>query len=167
MKLFIKINILFRTAEPVSLLLFSFFFFDLDLKRDFFLSHRGEMVYILEQRLHAQNIAEKKSVRVLRDVVKTMYNPKFMAPLYEKWDNAVIKWAIDNLGIPDFSITKWYRHRQRVLAPIASGGLGLNGLQRRSHAGWLCAWSTVLDTFKSNENRHTCNIGVTRYLLHR
>ena len=55
-------------------------------------------------------------------------------------------------------------HRQRVLAPIASGGLGLNGLQRRSHAGWLCAWSTVLDTFKSNENRHTCNIGVTRYI---
>ena len=93
-----------------------------------------------------------------------MYNPKFMAPLYEKWDNAVIKWAIDNLGIPVFSRTKWYRHSQRVLAPIASGGLGLNGLQRRSHAGWLCAWSTVLDTFKSNENRHTCNIGVTRYI---
>lgn len=42
----------------------------------------GEMVYILEQRLHAQNIPEKKSVRVLRDVVKTMYNPKFVRGLF-------------------------------------------------------------------------------------
>ena len=42
----------------------------------------GEMVYILEQRLHAQNIPDKKSVRVLRDVVKTMYNPKFIRELF-------------------------------------------------------------------------------------
>ena len=40
------------------------------------------MVYILEQRLHAQNIPDKKSVRVLRDVVKTMYNPKFIHELF-------------------------------------------------------------------------------------
>ena len=40
------------------------------------------MVYILEQRLHAQNIPDKKSVRVLRDVVKTMYNPKFIRELF-------------------------------------------------------------------------------------
>ena len=93
-----------------------------------------------------------------------MYDPTFMAPLYEKWDNAIIKWAIDNLGMPDFSRKKWYRHCQHVLAPIASAGLGLNGLQRRSHAGYICAWSTVIDTFKSNQNRHTCNNGVTKYI---
>jgi hypothetical protein len=40
------------------------------------------MVYILEQRLHAQNIPEKKAVRVLRDVVKTMYNPQFIKELF-------------------------------------------------------------------------------------
>ncbi len=40
------------------------------------------MVYILEQRLHAQNIPQKKSVRVLRDVVKTMYDPKFIRELF-------------------------------------------------------------------------------------
>jgi len=42
----------------------------------------GEMVYILEQRLHAQNIAEDKAKRVLQDVIRTMYNSKFIAELF-------------------------------------------------------------------------------------
>lgn len=36
----------------------------------------GEMVYILEQRLHAQNVAQDKAQKVLEDVLTTMYNPK-------------------------------------------------------------------------------------------
>ena len=42
----------------------------------------GEMVYILEQRLTAQNVPADKSSRVLQDVIRTMYNPKFISELF-------------------------------------------------------------------------------------
>merc|ERR1711971_1063063 len=42
----------------------------------------GEMVYILEQRLQAQNVPVDKAKRVLQDVIRTMYNPKFIAELF-------------------------------------------------------------------------------------
>lgn len=42
----------------------------------------GEMVYILEQRLHAQTVSADKSKRVLQDVIRTMYNPKFITELF-------------------------------------------------------------------------------------
>eukprot|EP01006_Ploeotia_vitrea_P005535 TRINITY_DN11794_c0_g1_i1.p1 TRINITY_DN11794_c0_g1~~TRINITY_DN11794_c0_g1_i1.p1 ORF type:complete len:377 (-),score=50.37 TRINITY_DN11794_c0_g1_i1:141-1271(-) len=41
----------------------------------------GEMIYILEQRLHAQNIASTKSGKVLQDVARAMFNPKFITEL--------------------------------------------------------------------------------------
>lgn len=37
-----------------------------------------EMVYILEQRLKAQSISEDKAVKVLQDIVKTMFETSFM-----------------------------------------------------------------------------------------
>ncbi|KAF0737260.1 hypothetical protein Ae201684_006436 [Aphanomyces euteiches] len=43
----------------------------------------GEMLYVLDQRLKAQNIAGDKSVKVLVDVVKTMYNTKFISELFK------------------------------------------------------------------------------------
>lgn len=43
----------------------------------------GEMAYILEQRLHAQNIAEEKASKVLQDVVATMFSEKFIAELFK------------------------------------------------------------------------------------
>jgi len=46
----------------------------------------GEMVYILEQRLHAQNVPLDKSKRVLQDVIRTMYNSKFIAELFRGQD---------------------------------------------------------------------------------
>mmetsp|Transcript_53479 Transcript_53479/g.122904 ORF Transcript_53479/g.122904 Transcript_53479/m.122904 type:complete len:381 (-) Transcript_53479:72-1214(-) len=46
----------------------------------------GEMVYILEQRLQAQNVPLDKSKRVLQDVVRTMYNSKFIAELFRSQD---------------------------------------------------------------------------------
>ena len=69
----------------------------------------GEMVYILEQRLHAQNVPVDKSKRgrrrpipgsamrarltvvhaaraVLQDVIRTMYNPKFLTELFRSQD---------------------------------------------------------------------------------
>jgi len=41
----------------------------------------GEMVFILEQRLHAQNIPKEKSNKVLQDVSTAMFSQKFVAEL--------------------------------------------------------------------------------------
>jgi len=43
----------------------------------------GEMLYILDQRLSAQAIATDKSVRVLQDVVSTMFSEKFVKELFK------------------------------------------------------------------------------------
>merc|ERR1719215_1459974 len=43
----------------------------------------GEMVYILEQRLQAQKIPESKGQKVLSDVVRTMYYPRFIEELFK------------------------------------------------------------------------------------
>lgn len=43
----------------------------------------GEMVYILEQRLQAQNISAEKAARVLRDVIRSMYAPEFIKELFK------------------------------------------------------------------------------------
>jgi hypothetical protein len=42
----------------------------------------GEMVYILEQRLKAQNISAEKSERVLSEVVRAMFSPALMQELF-------------------------------------------------------------------------------------
>jgi hypothetical protein len=42
----------------------------------------GEMLYILEQRLTAQSIANDKAIRVLQDVVSTMFSVKFVTELF-------------------------------------------------------------------------------------
>lgn len=46
----------------------------------------GEMVYILEQRLQAQKIPESKGQKVLNDVVRTMYYPRFIEELFKPQD---------------------------------------------------------------------------------
>lgn len=43
----------------------------------------GEMVYVLEQRLQAQKIPEEKRTKVLNDVVRTMYYPRFIEELFK------------------------------------------------------------------------------------
>jgi len=43
----------------------------------------GEMLYILEQRLQAQAIVEEKSLRVLQDVISTMFSEKFISELFK------------------------------------------------------------------------------------
>ena len=43
----------------------------------------SEMLYILEQRLRAQNVAGDKSVKVLHDVVGAMFDPKFVDELFK------------------------------------------------------------------------------------
>lgn len=43
----------------------------------------GEMMYILNQRLTAQNIPEEKASKVLSDVIRTMYTPVFLEELFK------------------------------------------------------------------------------------
>lgn len=43
----------------------------------------GEMLYVLEQRLVAQSVDEKKKNRVLRDVVRTMFSNRFVSELFK------------------------------------------------------------------------------------
>lgn len=43
----------------------------------------GEMMYILNQRLHAQNIPAEKASKVLSDVIRTMYTPVFLEELFK------------------------------------------------------------------------------------
>lgn len=43
----------------------------------------GEMMYILNQRLHAQSIPEEKAAKVLSDVIRTMYTPVFLEELFK------------------------------------------------------------------------------------
>lgn len=43
----------------------------------------GEMVYILQQRLQAQKVADDKAVKVLQDVVRAMYSPLFITELFK------------------------------------------------------------------------------------
>eukprot|EP00288_Rhodomonas_lens_P017833 CAMPEP_0177711876 /NCGR_PEP_ID=MMETSP0484_2-20121128/12096_1 /TAXON_ID=354590 /ORGANISM="Rhodomonas lens, Strain RHODO" /LENGTH=381 /DNA_ID=CAMNT_0019223641 /DNA_START=20 /DNA_END=1165 /DNA_ORIENTATION=- len=43
----------------------------------------GEMMYILEQRLVAQKIPPEKARKVIADIVRTMYNPKFIQELFK------------------------------------------------------------------------------------
>jgi hypothetical protein len=45
------------------------------------LNFGGEMIYILEQRLHAQNIPKDKSNKVLQDVTRAMFSAKFVTEL--------------------------------------------------------------------------------------
>ena len=46
----------------------------------------GEMIYILNQRLQAQNVAEDKAKKVLFDVVRAMFSPIFIEELFKQQD---------------------------------------------------------------------------------
>jgi len=61
----------------------------------------GEMLYILEQRLRAQSIPEEKSLRVLRDVISTMFSEKFIGELFkpqQMYSNASTRQIFDRLA---------------------------------------------------------------------
>ncbi|KAK7107490.1 protein OSCP1-like [Littorina saxatilis] len=48
-----------------------------------FINLGGEMMYILDQRLRAQNIPQEKAQKVLNDIVATMFNKRFMDELFK------------------------------------------------------------------------------------
>lgn len=61
----------------------------------------GEMVYILNQRLIAQSVPTDKSHKVVHDVMKSMYNPKFISALFEPqavYTNASVRQVFDRLA---------------------------------------------------------------------
>ena len=43
----------------------------------------AEMIYILQQRLKAQNVVPEKSSRIMNDAIKTMFLPAFVDQLFE------------------------------------------------------------------------------------
>lgn len=51
-----------------------------------FLNLGGEMVYILDQRLRAQNIPAEKGRKVMHDILCTMLNKRFMVELFKPQD---------------------------------------------------------------------------------
>ncbi|XP_014279076.1 protein OSCP1 [Halyomorpha halys] len=66
-----------------------------------FLNLGGEMIYILDQRLRAQNIAIEKSRKVLDDLVRIMFNPRFMEELFkpqEIYNKAALKALFHDLA---------------------------------------------------------------------
>ena len=46
----------------------------------------GEMIYILQQRLSAQNVAKTRGRKVLQDVLRTMYSKSFVSELFKPQD---------------------------------------------------------------------------------
>ncbi len=46
----------------------------------------GEMIYILQQRLDAQKISAIKGTKVLHDVLKSMFFPRFIQELFRPQD---------------------------------------------------------------------------------
>ncbi|XP_048767277.1 protein OSCP1-like isoform X2 [Ostrea edulis] len=48
-----------------------------------FINLGGEMIYILDQRLRAQNIPNEKSRKVLHDIISTMFHKRFMEELFK------------------------------------------------------------------------------------
>ncbi|KAF6208539.1 hypothetical protein GE061_016997 [Apolygus lucorum] len=66
-----------------------------------FINLGGEMMYILDQRLRAQNIAVEKAKKVINDIVRIMYNPRFMEELFkpqEIYNKAALKSLFHDLA---------------------------------------------------------------------
>eukprot|EP00640_Fibrocapsa_japonica_P001330 CAMPEP_0113936056 /NCGR_PEP_ID=MMETSP1339-20121228/3047_1 /TAXON_ID=94617 /ORGANISM="Fibrocapsa japonica" /LENGTH=397 /DNA_ID=CAMNT_0000938393 /DNA_START=126 /DNA_END=1319 /DNA_ORIENTATION=- /assembly_acc=CAM_ASM_000762 len=61
----------------------------------------GEMVYILQQRLQAQQVPPEKKTKVLQDVVRTMYSTSFISELFKPqpmYTNTATKQIFDKLA---------------------------------------------------------------------
>ncbi|XP_025275679.1 protein OSCP1 isoform X1 [Canis lupus baileyi] len=66
-----------------------------------FLNLGGEMLYILDQRLRAQNIPGDKAHKVLNDIISTMFNRKFMEELFkpqELYSKKALRTVYDRLA---------------------------------------------------------------------
>ncbi|CAK6964350.1 protein OSCP1 [Scomber scombrus] len=66
-----------------------------------FINLGGEMLYILDQRLRAQNIPPVKSEKVMNDIITTMFNKKFLEELFklqELYSKKALRTVFDRLA---------------------------------------------------------------------
>ncbi|CAH1799648.1 unnamed protein product [Owenia fusiformis] len=66
-----------------------------------FINLGGEMMYILDQRLRAQNIPQDKAKKVIHDIVGTMYNKRFMEEFFKPqalYSKKAMRTAFDRLA---------------------------------------------------------------------
>ncbi|XP_014674452.1 PREDICTED: protein OSCP1-like [Priapulus caudatus] len=66
-----------------------------------FINLGGEMIYILDQRLRAQNIPQEKAKKVIHDIVGTMFNRRFMTELFkpqELYSKKALRTVFDKLA---------------------------------------------------------------------
>ncbi|XP_022104427.1 protein OSCP1-like [Acanthaster planci] len=66
-----------------------------------FINLGGEMLYILDQRLRAQNIPLDKSKKVMNDIISTMFNQRFMENLFrpqEIYSRKAMRTVFDRLA---------------------------------------------------------------------
>ncbi|KAJ8366449.1 hypothetical protein AAFF_G00355500 [Aldrovandia affinis] len=66
-----------------------------------FINLGGEMLYILDQRLQAQNIPADKAKKVMNDIISTMFNKKFMEELLkpqEVYTNKALRTVFERLA---------------------------------------------------------------------
>ncbi|KAL4657562.1 protein OSCP1 isoform X2 [Arapaima gigas] len=66
-----------------------------------FINLGGEMLYILDQRLRAQNIPSDKAKKVMNDIITTMFNKKFLEELFkpqELYSKKALRTVFDRLA---------------------------------------------------------------------
>uniref|UniRef100_A0A674B3T0 Organic solute carrier partner 1 n=1 Tax=Salmo trutta TaxID=8032 RepID=A0A674B3T0_SALTR len=66
-----------------------------------FINLGGEMLYILDQRLSAQNIPADKAKKVMNDIITTMFNKKFLEELFkpqELYSKKTLRTVFDRLA---------------------------------------------------------------------
>ncbi|XP_077384067.1 protein OSCP1 isoform X2 [Festucalex cinctus] len=66
-----------------------------------FINLGGEMLYILDQRLRAQNIPPDKAKKVMNDIITTMFNKKFLEELFkpqELYSKKALRTVFDRLA---------------------------------------------------------------------
>uniref|UniRef100_A0A665T9B8 Organic solute carrier partner 1 n=1 Tax=Echeneis naucrates TaxID=173247 RepID=A0A665T9B8_ECHNA len=66
-----------------------------------FINLGGEMLYILDQRLRAQNIPSDKARKVMNDIITTMFNKKFLEELFkpqELYSKKALRTVFDRLA---------------------------------------------------------------------
>uniref|UniRef100_A0A3B3ZDW0 Uncharacterized protein n=1 Tax=Periophthalmus magnuspinnatus TaxID=409849 RepID=A0A3B3ZDW0_9GOBI len=66
-----------------------------------FINLGGEMLYILDQRLRAQNIPADKAKKVMNDIISTMFNKKFLEELFkpqELYSKKALRTVFDRLA---------------------------------------------------------------------
>ena len=109
----------------------------------------GEMIYILNQRLQAQNVPLEKSRKVLGDVIRTMYTPMFLEELFkpqEIYTMASTKQIFDKLA--HSSIMRLNKTSMDKLFDLMTMGVKYQLISCKSPHQFLQVTLNHLDTLK-------------------